>query len=210
MKPTIINRLMILFPVLYMVFRLIFGVIPLSWLPVEVSELIEDFLGPPVMMSILVFLTITYFWKIPKLNPVIAFLLGTNPFLQGTWKGTLHYTFEGDKTKPAFLVIKQNNGFSLDIWLLTDERTSSSTFTHIERYKGSYKLSYGYSTEDSSKNKEINPMHTGFCWLLLDSTDSMKLRGMYYTSRKTVGEMEFSLRNKKAVLDYQKAMRLFL
>jgi hypothetical protein len=64
--------------------------------------------------------------------------------------------------------------------------------------------------EDSSKNKEKNPLHNGFCQLNFDLRDSPNvLQGIYYTSRKTVGEFDFTKRCKKVVMTYGEARKLF-
>jgi hypothetical protein len=150
-------------------------------------------------------------WRVPLFCVVVRFLFGTNICIQGTWKGTLHYRYnDEEKSKTAYLTIKQEDAFSVTIWLLTDERTSISRTASIIPYYGIQRIIYEYGVEDSSENKEKNPLHTGFCVLDISSNGwKKKLNGMYYTSRYTVGKMEFSQRKQKAVMDYQLAEELF-
>jgi hypothetical protein len=121
----------------------------------------------------------------------------------------LIYEKEGKQTeKTVYLVIRQHDGYSINIWLLTDERTSSSVFADIVPYKGNQRVYYSYDTEDSTQNKEKNPLHSGFCQFDIGTNPDI-LKGIYYTSRKTSGELIFNKRNKKIVMDYDSAKKLF-
>ena len=118
------------------------------------------------------------------------------------------YEWEERKTeKPAFLVINQKDGHSIHIWLLTDERISSSVFTDIIPYRGGQRIFYTYSNEESPANKEKNPSHEGFCQLDIVNASTI-LQGTYYTSRKTFGELHFDKRSRRKVMNYEKAKKL--
>jgi hypothetical protein len=161
-------------------------------------------------MAAIIWLSCMLFWRLPLLGRFVCFLFDTNVYLEGTWKGTLHYTYEGEKTKPAYLIIKQANAFSISIWLLTDERTSVSRTASIIPYEGIYRLMYEYSVEDSPDNKEKNPLHTGFCVLDIHSNGKNEIvNALYYTSRNTVGKMTFIQRKRKITMNYQLAEQLF-
>jgi hypothetical protein len=132
---------MIFLPVLYGLLRLSWGLIPLDKLPQILALLVEDFLGPAFFMSLIIFISVNVLWRIPKIDQIVQFLFGTKPDIQGTWQGRLSYEFEGKNLeKMVYLVIKQINGYSIDIWLLTDERISSSTFAEIGSYQGSQRI----------------------------------------------------------------------
>jgi hypothetical protein len=174
--------------------------------------LVEDFFGPAFFITLIILISINVLWQIPKIDRIIQFLFGTKPNIHGTWQGRLSYEFEGRKLeKIVYLVIKQTSGYSIDIGLLTNERTSSSTFAEIESYKGGQRIYYTYEVEDSSKNKERNPLHNGFCQLNFDLKNSPNaFHGIYYTSRKTVGDFDFTKRCKKVVMNYREAKKLFV
>ncbi|GHV92711.1 hypothetical protein AGMMS50268_32140 [Spirochaetia bacterium] len=207
----VLGRLAIFLPVLYVLCHFAWGLIPLDSLPPVLKLLLDDFIGPLVIMGVIIMISITCLWRSPLFSNWMHFLFGTNFFIQGTWKGILHYHFDDkDQTKPAYLVIRQDDGFSMNIWLITDERISTSKFSGINPYNGVQRIIYEYGVEDSPQNKKKNPLHTGFCCLNFNHKEKFKrLSGMYFTSRHTVGEMEFTHRNKKAVMNYQEANKLF-
>jgi hypothetical protein len=205
----ILARLIILILIFYALTKLLWDSLPVDKLPENLGSVVNDLFGPLFLIGILSWLFIHIFWKIPVLGKLTQFLCGTKPNLQGTWVGKLKYEWENKKTeKPVFLVIRQANGYSLDIWLLTDERTSSSIFADITEYRGGRRIVYTYSNEESPDNKVKNPSHEGFCQLdILNASNNIK--GTYYTTRKTSGEMAFDKRNKKVILDFEKAKKLF-
>ena len=205
----ILVRQIIFIPILYVAAKLLWDLIPVEFLPDLIEGVISDLFGPMIIMVLVLFAFIYFFWKIPVLGKLTQFLFGTKPFIQGTWKGRLKYEWEGKKLeKTSFLVIKQINGYSMDIWLLTDERKSSSCFADIIIHRGIHRVLYTYSTEESPVNKEKNPSHEGFCSLdIINSTK--KLQGIYYTCRKTFGELIFDNRNKYLVIDFVEAQKLF-
>ena len=110
--------------------------------------------------------------------------------------------------KTVFLVIRQLDGYSLNICLLTDERTSSSIYADIVLYSGGHRIIYTYSNEESPENKDKNPSHEGFCQLDIDG-QSKTLHGIYYTTRKTFGTLRFDKRNKKIITNFEEAQKQF-
>jgi hypothetical protein len=195
---------------MFAISQYLWGVLPINLLPISILLVVNDLTGPSFLMTAFVWLSCLLFWRLPLLGRFVRFMFDTNVYFEGTWKGTLYYTREGERTKTAYLVIKQANAFSINVWLLTDERTSVSQTASIIPYKGIYRLMYEYSVEDSLDNKEKNPLHTGFCVLGIHSNGKNKIiKGLYYTSRNTVGEMSFSRKKKKIITDYQLAEELF-
>ena len=205
----IISRQIILFPVLYVIAKLLWDSMPVEKLPVALNNVVSDLLGPSFLMAIVLWLFIFILWRIPLFELLSQFFFGTKPNIQGTWRGKLKYEWEKKKSeKTVFLVINQKDGYSLHIWLLTDERTSISIFANIQSYKGVQRIFYTYSNEESPVNKEKNPSHEGFCQL--DIVNSLKiLQGIYYTDRKTFGELCFDKRSRRKVLNYKEAKKLF-
>ena len=160
-------------------------------------------------MIIILSFFIYFLWKIPLIGFITKFLFGTKPNLQGTWLGKLNYNYEKKgQEKDVFLVIEQKNGYSMNIWLLTNERKSSSTFSEITLQDGSQRIIYTYKHEKALINKEKNPPHEGFCYLDIDMASKI-LSGKYFTDRETFGELKFDRRNGKVVKNYDAANRLF-
>jgi len=200
-----------LFPILFVVLQFLWGEIPKDHFPEQIISILNDALGPVFLMILVINITCFWLWKIPGFNLFMESFFGTNIYIQGTWKGLLHYNYEGKKSKTAYLVIHQRNIFSLAVSLLTDERISTSRTASIISEGGIRRLIYEYGTEDSSENKDKNPLHTGFCALNISSNGSKKiLSGLYYTSRNTTGKIELTQRNKKIVTNYQLAEELFI
>jgi hypothetical protein len=203
-------KLTICLPILFAISQYLWRLLPINFLPISIRLVVNDATGPVFLMTALIWLSCLFLWRLPLLGHFVRFLFGTNIYLEGSWKGTLYYTYEGEKTKPAYLIIKQVNAFSISVWLLTDERTSVSRTASIIPYEGIYRLMYEYSVEDSPDNKERNPLHTGFCVLNIHSNGKNKIiNGLYYTSRNTIGKMTFTQKKWKITMDYQLAEELF-
>jgi len=206
-----ILSLSVLFPILFVILQFLWGEIPKDRLPEQIVSILNDVLGPMFLMALVINITCFWLWKVPRFNLFIEYFFRTNIYIQGTWKGSLHYNYEGEKSKIVYLVIHQRNIFSLTVSLLTDERISISRTASIISKGGIRRLIYEYGTEDSSENKDKNPLHTGFCALNISSSGSKKiLSGLYYTSRNTTGKIELTQRNKKTVTNYQLAEELFI
>jgi hypothetical protein len=110
--------------------------------------------------------------------------------------------------KCVFLVIKQTDGYSLNIRLLTDERISSSIFADVISTGGTQRIIYTYSNEASPDNEDKNPSHEGFCQLDIVDTSNV-LQGIYYTTRKTFGKLSFDKKCRKVIMDFNEAKKRF-
>jgi len=203
----ILFKQLIIIPVLYIIAKFLWDLLSKEFLPEILRGILSDLLGPLFLMTIVLWLFIYVFWKIPVLEKLTQLLFNTKPYIQGTWKGILKYEYEKKKIeKKVFLVISQIDGYSLYIRLFTNERISSSIFAKIVLYKGEYRIIYTYKNEESPDNKEENPSHEGFCQL--DLGDNI-LQGMYYTTRKTFGELCFDKRKRKVISNFKNAQILF-
>ena len=204
-------KLAVFFPVLFAFSQFFWKIFPEINLPEHVKSVLYDIAGPVLLMAVIIYFSCIWLWRTSVFNKLFSFFFGINCYIQGTWKGELSYHYEGKKkTKPAYLVIKQEDIFSVTVWLLTDERTSVSKTASIIPYNGIHRLMYEYGVEDSSENKIKNPLHTGFCVLNIFSSGIKRIiNGLYYTSRNTTGNMEFTQRNRRTVMNYQLAEDLF-
>jgi hypothetical protein len=205
----ILSRQLVFMPILYISAKMIWGLMPIDKLPEMLKGTLSDLFGPALLMLVILLIFIQIFWKILVLERLTQFWFGTKPNLQGTWAGKLKYVRNDKKLeKTVFLVIKQANGYSLDIWLLTNERTSSSIFANITDYRGEKRIIYTYSMEESPDNRIKNPSHEGFCRLdILNASNNLK--GIYYTIRETSGELIFDKKSKKIIRDFEKAQKIF-
>jgi hypothetical protein len=203
-------KLAVVLPILFAISQQLWKLIPINLLPSSMQVIINDDTGPAFVAAAILWLSGLLLWRIPLISSLISFLFDTNICLEGTWKGTLNYTWEGKKSKPAYLVIKQKNAFEISVWLLTDERISVSKNADVITENGMKRIIYNYGVEDASENKERNPLHTGYCCLDFNKRGSKKLlQGIYFTSRKTVGDMEFTQRKRKVITNYKLAESLF-
>jgi len=204
----VLNRQVIFIPILYVAMKFLWDFLPVDKLPEILKGVISDLFGPSFLTAIVLGLFIYVLWRIPFLGKLTQFLFGTKPNIQGTWRGKLNYEWNDKKMeKPVFLVIKQTDGYSLNIWLLTDERTSSSIFADVVQIGGEQCIISTYSNEESPDDKDKNPSHEGFCQLKI--VDTSNLQGIYYTTRKTFGKLSFNKRHKKVIINFEKVQRLF-
>jgi len=205
----ILTRQIIFFILLYVGAKFLWDVLPIKFSPGLFGDIINDFFGPSFLIGIVLWLFIYVLWKVPVLEKITQMLFCTKLNLQGTWKGIIKYEWNNKKReKSVYLTIKQTNGFSVHIQLFTDERTSSSIFADIVPYNDELRIIYIYKSEESPINKEKNPSHEGFCQLNIINPSNC-IEGIYYTSRKTFGELIFDKRNRKIVRSYKKAQELF-
>jgi hypothetical protein len=205
----ILNRQLFFIPVLYILSKLLWGLIPINKLPEMLKVVLSDLTGPLLFMLAIFTIFIYFLWKVPLIGKLAQILFGTKPNIQGTWRGRLNYEWDGKKMeKFVFLVIKQTDGYSLNIRLLTDERISSNIFADVISTGGVQRIIYTYSNEESPDNRDKNPSHEGFCQLDIVETSNI-LQGIYYTTRGTFGKLSFDKKCRKVVINFEKAQRLF-
>jgi hypothetical protein len=122
----------------------------------------------------------------------------TFPDLTGVWTGDLISTWVDPETKqpkppiPTTITITQGL-FTTSVKLRTGESTSYSTRCYPEAFpsEGRFRIWYTYANEPKAKFRFRSAPHNGLAWLELDyDGDKNKLVGMYYTDRKTTGDIE--------------------
>lgn len=94
--------------------------------------------------------------------------------------------------KKITATIKQSL-FTFDIKVISDESESNS-FSHsfIKEQNGDVKVVYSYSGKPRINNRQKNPIHEGTSILNLIGKPTTKLKGEYWTSRGTIGEIELT------------------
>jgi hypothetical protein len=139
---------------------------------------------------------------------------GAPRYIVGTWQGTLTSFWVNPSTgmrpapKTAYLVVRQTATL-VSIKLLTDESRSSSTLAAISTVDGTSELTYLYLNRPDARFEDRSHMHHGSTALVLSGQPVHRLRGRYWTDRDTKGELDFTLRNRKIVDDFDEAGNLF-
>lgn len=108
--------------------------------------------------------------------------------LWGKYEGIIEYNYSGKlEKKRTFVIIKQTL-FSTKAQITTNEITSNTIVSNLVEENDEYVLYYTYITNSKSKYSLENPMQYGTCRLLPNVPN--KLIGTYWTSRKTIGDIE--------------------
>lgn len=116
------------------------------------------------------------------------------PRLMGDYTGVIEYNYNGVLgVKETNVIIKQTL-LTVRVQLVTDEVMSNTILGDIVQENGEYVLYYTYIKNPKSKYSEENPIQYGTCRLVINEKD--KLIGTYWTSRKTIGDIELTKRSK--------------
>lgn len=126
------------------------------------------------------------------------------PDLQGTWKGTLESTWIDPATnqkippKDVMLVIKQNFS-SISCVMYTDESDSFSNTAQINEddESGIFRLSYNYTNRSKANVRDRSAIHDGAVILKVITEPEKVLKGEYWTSRKTTGDISVKFVSRK-------------
>lgn len=113
------------------------------------------------------------------------------PNLNGEWSGKINTTYDGKKEIHINVLINQTF-LNTNICMSSDEMESNSFSTSFFEDNGQKKLCYSYISCPKANYREDSPIHMGTTILTFDSLTPTVLKGEYWTSRKTVGEIELS------------------
>lgn len=162
----------------------------------------------PIMLgAVAIFVTQAWRWRIFR-GWLVPF-----PDLNGTWQGTIQTTWSDPQTGaipgpiPAVLTIKQSF-IRLSCVMRTAEMTSRSCFADFwldgdEQIK---MLGYSYHSTSIPSVVDRSAPHDGTVVLEIVGSPAKKLKGQYWTSRKTTGEVRMEF--KKAELSEEFPGRL--
>lgn len=146
-----------------------------------------------ILLNAAVFVFDRWLWKIPLLYPWFV----PNPNLNGTFKGMLESSWVDPTTgttKPlidTFAVVRQT-AFTIHIRLYTVESESVSlASSFVKSDDGRQDLMFTYLNEPKQSKRSQSPIHYGGIRLKI-SHDHHQLTGIYWTDRKTVGDVEFT------------------
>lgn len=126
-----------------------------------------------------------WLWKIDPFE--------NTPVLKKNYKGTVMSSFD-NLEREGRLEIKQTL-LKVSITFLSDESKSNSITASIEKIDNEWKLIYCYMNTPDARVRERSKIHYGTAMLCIENVN--KLKGQYYTDRKTLGDMNFVTEEQK-------------
>jgi hypothetical protein len=152
----------------------------------------------------------TRLWKMPLFNKLLY-----KPVLEGTWKGTYASTYENPDTKEvegpveAYFSIEQTYS-SLHLRFITAESTSESTACELKKSSsGQYEIYAVYINTPRAMVRERSAIHRGGLILSVVGKSVEALEGVYWTDRKTTGDLKFSEHSKVVYNSFDSAQNGF-
>lgn len=109
------------------------------------------------------------------------------PKLKKEYKGLLKYNFNGEDLNKIIQVFIEQTFTNIKIKLKTNEVTSNSIVAEIIEENGDFIMYYNYRTNPYSEYSNLNPIQIGTC--RLDVSNPKKINGIYWTNRKTNGDI---------------------
>jgi hypothetical protein len=143
----------------------------------------------------------------------VQLIPGVRRDIRGTWKGELQTFWKDERgvsppRKPAYLVVRQSAS-RVSIVLLTDESRSHSSLASVSSDGATVSLDYMYVNWPDARVEQKSRIHHGSASLVVSGAPATRLRGRYWTSRDTRGELDFVSRVQKFADDYDQAVRAF-
>ncbi|NIQ16774.1 MAG: hypothetical protein GTO02_21030 [Candidatus Dadabacteria bacterium] len=177
------------------IFALVWGVILIATDILSASNLTPIAKKFPIAVTIYMIIVLVFTKSLWKLSIFQGWLVKI-PNIHGTWRGELRSTWKNPETGvlvdpiPAVLVIKQDY-FQIHCSLFTPESTSHSLAADLfKNESGLMYLSYNYTNRSSAVVRVRSEMHDG-ATILQFIHEPKSLKGEYWTSRQSTGEMEF-------------------
>jgi len=149
-----------------------------------------------------------WIWKLPFLHPwLVPF-----PDISGTWQGRLTSSYDGpigSKYRDCFLVVRQT--FSrVGASLMTEQSESRELAAAIYRDNADGQtLAVLYQNVARLQHRERSPMQRGGMILHIRGDPPYQLDGEYWTTQKTIGEIEFKQRRGQRTTTFEEAAALF-
>lgn len=163
-----------------------------------------------LVAMLLLFLWDRMLWRLPLVQRVRA----VPRDLRGTWEGVLESFWvdptSGARTPPkrVYLVIRQTAS-AVSVVLLTNESRSASTLGKVSDDGTTASLDYIYLNLPDSRVDHRSPIHHGSASFDLIGRPVTRLKGRYWTSRDSRGEMEFTSRMREQAEGFTEAAALF-
>ena len=119
-----------------------------------------------------------------KYNPFVKM-----PRLKKKYTGVLSYNYKGRSGEKVVEIEIKQSFLSTDVKLKSDEISSKTITSNLVEENGGFVLYYTYITNPLSRCSDENPIQVGTCKLVIDNIND--IRGNYWTSRKTIGDLHF-------------------
>lgn len=176
----------------------------LAWISNLDLSAAKDFFGlVPKVVTIdllLIALFVKWGWKLSFLRGWLVLF----PNLNGTWLGHIYSDWvnpeTGEKVPPIPVMLTINQSFShISCVMHTGEMKSFSYSEgfNIDQDKQIKQIAYVYTSKPRISLKERNLPHDGAITFNIIEQPSYKLKGRYWTERKTTGEIELSFHSKE-------------
>ncbi len=193
---------------------LLLGISGILWFSIasfsglDISKIIDFFKVLPRVAGIdllIIGIFIKWAWKLR----IFKGWLVPFPNLNGTWQGYIKSTWVNPETGtslapiPAILTIKQTF-LRISCVMRTNEMTSYS-YSETFKLESDYQikqLSYSYTSKPLTTITDRSPFHDGSIVIDIIGDPVTKLKGQYWTLRKTTGEVILTYRDKKLLDEY--------
>jgi hypothetical protein len=158
---------------------------------------------PLVLLVIVFFINFAWHW------PIFRRWLVPFPNLNGTWQGKIQTTWRNPETGetpgpiPVILSIKQSF-IHISCVMRTSEMTSRSFLASfwLDGDEQIRKLGFSYHSVPLPTVVDRSQPHDGTVVFEIIGEPVRKINGVYWTSRKTTGEMNFEFREKKRLEEF--------
>ena len=158
---------------------------------------------PLVLLVAGIFVSYAWRWKIFR-GWLVPF-----PDLNGTWQGTIQTTWKNPETNevpapiPVILTVKQSF-IRISCVMRTAEMTSHSYLADfwLDGDEQIRKLGYSYHSNPLPSVTDRSQPHDGTIVFELVGNPVEKLKGIYWTARKTTGEVVLTFREKTRLEEF--------
>lgn len=116
------------------------------------------------------------------------------PVFNEQYDGSISYEFNGQKSEKELTIYVKQTWLSVEITTRTDINTSYTITGVIVQEHRADVLYYTYVTDPSALHERENPTQRGTCRMVLNG-DMDNLKGKYWTSSCTVGDIEWRKRS---------------
>lgn len=155
----------------------------LSWNDIVKNISVYDIFGyAGEAVGLAIVITIAYERWLWRINPFECV-----PALKKAYKGKIKSSYDSVE-RDVDLLIKQSL-LSVHVIMISNESKSNSLAASVIQINGEYCLVYHYLNTPQSQYRNRSEVHYGTA--ILSICDGGKLNGVYYTDRKTIGDMKF-------------------
>jgi SMODS-associating 2TM, beta-strand rich effector domain len=164
----------------------------------------------PTAMGFLLIAFDKWMWRWCFIQPFVG-----RPLLRGTWLVTIrpsaksHIPAGGNRGPIEGAMVIEQNFFSVHVTQYTGESTSQSGAAVVQAVGESAKqavLAFVYANRPKQEHRARSPNHDGACQLEAVGDAPVEMRGHYWTSRFTAGDLELQFVDR--TLDYSTAAQV--